>query len=56
MVDWVLFIHRAEIAGVFVGFGALIAVRSAGMSDPHTVEYLRGTVNRPYVVLAGVDA
>jgi hypothetical protein len=28
MADTELFIHSAEIAGVFVGFGALIAVRS----------------------------
>ena len=27
-----LFVHMAEIAGVFVGFGALIAVRSGGAS------------------------
>jgi len=28
MQDAELFIHSAEIAGVFVGFGALIAIRS----------------------------
>lgn len=44
MVDWELFVHLAEIAGVFVGFGALIAVRSEDASDAHTVEYLRGLV------------
>lgn len=44
MVDAELFATLAEIAGVFVGFGALIAVRSKDASDAHTVEYLRGTV------------
>lgn len=44
MVDGELFVHLAEIAGVFVGFGALIAVRSEEGSDAHTVEYLRGLV------------
>lgn len=44
MVDWELFVHMAEIAGVFVGFGALIAARSDEASDAHTVEYLRGLV------------
>lgn len=44
MVDWEFFVHLAEIAGVFVGFGALIAVRSEEGSDFHTVEYLRGIV------------
>ena len=31
----------AEIAGVFVGFGALIAVRSGGTSDTTEVAYIR---------------
>jgi hypothetical protein len=44
MVDGELFVHLAEIAGVFVGFGALIAVRSEEASDFHTIEYLRGIV------------
>lgn len=33
MVDTELFLSLAEIAGIFVGFGALIAVRGAGTSD-----------------------
>jgi hypothetical protein len=28
-----LFVHFAEIAGVFVGFGALISMRSAHVTD-----------------------
>lgn len=39
-----LFVHLAEIAGVFVGFGALIGQRSARPTDPHDVVYLRGVV------------
>ena len=39
-----LFVHFAEIAGVFVGFGALISVRSAQVTDPHDVVYLRGVL------------
>ena len=34
----------AEIAGVFVGFGALIAVRSGGAGDPLEVAYLRSVL------------
>jgi hypothetical protein len=35
----------AEIAGVFVGFGALISVRGAdGERDPHTFIYLRAVM------------
>jgi hypothetical protein len=44
MSDTELLIPLAEIAGVFVGFGALIAVRSGGPSDPHEVTYLRSVV------------
>lgn len=39
-----LFIHTAEIAGVFVGFGALIAIRSGGASGPVEVSYMRAVV------------
>jgi hypothetical protein len=35
----------AEIAGVFVGFGALIAVRSGGTSEAFEVGYMRGLVS-----------
>ncbi len=37
MQDVELFVHMAEIAGVFVGFGALIAVRAGGPSDIYDV-------------------
>ena len=36
-----LFVTLAEIAGVFVGFGALIAVRSGGASDAREVVCIR---------------
>lgn len=39
-----LFMHYAEIAGVFVGFGALISMRSARPTDLHDVVYLRGVL------------
>ncbi len=39
-----LFVHFAEIAGVFVGFGALISLRSAQVSDVHDVVYLRAVL------------
>lgn len=39
-----LFVHFAEIAGVFVGFGALISQRSARPTDPHDVVYLRAVL------------
>jgi hypothetical protein len=39
-----LFVHFAEIAGVFVGFGALISVRSAQVTDLHDVVYLQGVL------------
>lgn len=43
-----LFVHFAEIAGVFIGFGTLISLRSAHLTDPHDVVYHQG------VLLAGV--
>ncbi len=39
-MDTELFVHFAEIAGIFVGFGALIGLRSAQVSDLHDVVYL----------------
>lgn len=39
-----LFVHFAEIAGVFVGFGALISMRSAHVTDVHDVVYLKGVL------------
>ncbi len=44
MQDADLFLELAGIAGVFVGFGALIAVRSGGPSDALEVGYTRGMV------------
>jgi hypothetical protein len=44
MQDTGLFLSLAEIAGVFVGFGALIAVRSGGASDPFEVGPMRAVV------------
>jgi len=48
MQDSELFLELAGIAGVFVGFGALIAVRSGGANEPLEVAPVRG------VVLAGM--
>ena len=44
MQDADLFMELAGIAGVFVGFGALIAVRSVGASDVFEVVWMRGVV------------
>jgi hypothetical protein len=44
MPDTDLFMELAGIAGVFVGFGALIAVRSGGPTEPLEVAYTRGMV------------
>jgi len=44
MQDTELFMELAAIAGVFVGFGALIAVRSGGATDAYEVAYVRGVV------------
>jgi hypothetical protein len=45
MADTEVLIPLAEIAGVFVGFGALIAVRSGGPSDPEVVAPMRMMVS-----------
>jgi len=45
MQDTELFMELAGIAGVFVGFGALIAVRSGGASGRQEVGYMRGVVS-----------
>ena len=45
MQDADLLVQLAAIAGVFVGFGALIAVRSGGASDTHEVAYIRSIVS-----------
>ena len=55
MQDTDLFLSLAEIAGVFVGFGALISVRSGGPSDAHEVSYLRWVVTLGvWVVIAAL--
>ncbi len=45
MQDADLFMELAAIAGVFVGFGALIAVRAGGASDAFEVAWMRGVVS-----------
>jgi Na+/melibiose symporter-like transporter len=45
MPDTELLIPLAEIAGVFVGFGALIAVRSGGPTEPTEVAPMRMVVS-----------
>jgi multisubunit Na+/H+ antiporter MnhC subunit len=45
MQDADLLVQLAAIAGVFVGFAALIAVRSGGASDAHEVAYIRSIVS-----------
>ena len=55
MQDVELFLSLAEIAGVFVGFAALISVRSAGASDAHEVTYIRAVVTSAlWVVIAAL--
>ncbi len=55
MQDTELFLSLAEIAGVFVGFGALISVRSGGASDVHEVAYIRSVVTTAiWVVIAAL--
>ena len=44
MQDADLFLELAGIAGVFVGFGALIAIRSGGTLEIDEVAYMRGAV------------
>jgi hypothetical protein len=43
-VETELFVHFAEIAGVFIGFGALISLRSAQVTDVHDVVYLQAVL------------
>jgi hypothetical protein len=55
MQDTELFLSMAEIAGVFVGFAALISVRSGGPSDAHEVTYIRAVVTSAiWVVIAAL--
>lgn len=43
-VETELFLALAEISGVFVGFGALISVRTPDQTDLHSVVYLRAVM------------
>ena len=55
MQDTDLFLSLAEIAGVFVGFGALISVRSGGASDATEMTGIRWVVsNGIWVVVAAL--
>jgi len=50
-----LLVQLAGIAGVFVGFGALISVRSGGASDAHEVTYIRSVMSFAiWVVIAAL--
>jgi len=52
MQDTELFLSLAEIAGVFVGFGALIAVRSNAPTDTYEVAYIGLVVWQGVAVIA----
>ena len=55
MQDADLLVQLAGIAGIFVGFGALISVRSGGASDAHEVTYIRAVVTSAlWVVIAAL--
>jgi len=55
MQDTELFLSLAEIAGVFVGFGALIAVRSGGPTQAGEVTGIRWVMsNAIWVVIAAL--
>ena len=55
MQDTDLLLSMAEIAGVFVGFGALIAVRSGGPSEAGVVTGIRWVMsNAIWVVIAAL--
>jgi uncharacterized membrane protein len=56
MQDTELFMELAGIAGVFVGFGALIALRSGGASEPQEVSPVRVTVGFGVMAIIGALA
>jgi len=56
MQDTELFLSLAEIAGVFVGFGALIAIRSAGPANVIEVAAISWVVMAATVVVASALA
>lgn len=47
-----LFVHFAEIAGVFVGFGALISLRSEHLTNTHDILYLQAVLSLGVWVVA----
>jgi hypothetical protein len=56
MQDADLFLELAGIAGVFVGFGALIAIRSGGASEPGEVAPVRIVVAMGMLAIIGALA
>ena len=56
MQDVELFVSLAEIAGVFVGFGALIAIRSAGPANVVEVAVISWVVMLATIVVASALA
>ncbi len=56
MADTELLIPLAEIAGVFVGFGALIAIRSGGPTEPQEVAPMRAVVSLGMVTVVAALA
>ena len=56
MQDTELFMELAAIAGVFVGFGALIAVRSGGPSEPLEGAPMRMMVSMAMLTIVGALA
>jgi hypothetical protein len=56
MQDTELFMELAGIAGVFVGFGALISIRSGGASEPQEVSPVRITVAMGVMAIIGALA
>jgi hypothetical protein len=56
MQDADLFMELAAIAGVFVGFGALIAVRSGGPTDPLEVAPMRMIVSMAMLTIVAALA
>jgi hypothetical protein len=56
MQDADLFFELAGIAGVFVGFGALIAIRSGGASDTFEIAYMRGVVSAGLLTIVAAVA
>ena len=51
MPDTDLFMELAGIAGVFLGFGALISIRSAGTSEAFELTYIRSVVEMGTLVV-----